>query len=144
MEIITGIIIIKDNKVLMVKESKKECYGKLAFPAGHVEDGENIMEAAKRELLEETGYKAELVKVFPIISFSGKRPMIMIHFLGNNEKLIQKYNTDEILGIEWIDLNDLHNLDSSQFRNYDVFETIINSLLHNQIYELDLLKSLES
>ena len=50
MEIITGIIIIKDNKVLMVKESKKECYGKLAFPAGHVEDGENIMEAAKREL----------------------------------------------------------------------------------------------
>ena len=100
MEIITGIIIAKDNKVLMVRESKKECYGKLAFPAGHVEDGENIMEAAKRELLEETGYKAELVKVFPIISFSGKRPMIMIHFLGNNEKLIQKYNTDEILGIE--------------------------------------------
>ena len=144
MEIITGIIIIKDNKVLMVKESKKECYGKLAFPAGHVEDGENIMEAAKRELLEETGYKAGLTKVFPIISFSGNRPMIMIHFLGNNEKLIQKYNTDEILGIEWIDLNDLHNLDSSQFRNYDVFETIINSLLHNQIYELDLLKSLES
>lgn len=144
MEIITGIIIAKDNKVLMVRESKKECYGKLAFPAGHVEDGENIMEAAKRELLEETGYKAELVKVFPIISFSGKRPMIMIHFLGNNEKLIQKYNTDEILKLEWIDLNDLHHLDSSQFRNYDVFETIINSLLHNQIYGLDLLKSLES
>ena len=29
MEIITGIIIVKDNKVLMVKESKKECYGNL-------------------------------------------------------------------------------------------------------------------
>lgn len=144
MEIITGIIIVKDNKVLMVKEEKKECHGKLAFPAGHVENGENIMEAAKRELLEETGYKADLVNVFPIISFSGKRPMIMIHFLGSNEKLIQKYHTDEILGIEWIDLNDLHHLDSSQFRNYHVFETIINSLLHNQIYGLDLLKFLES
>lgn len=70
--------------------------------------------------------------------------MIMIHFLGSNEKLIQKYNTDEILGIEWIDLNKLHHLDSSQFRNYYVFETIINSLLHNQIYGLDLLKSIES
>ena len=92
MEIITGIIIVKDNKVLMVKESKKECYGKLAFPAGHVEDGENIMEASKRELLEETGYTADITKVFPIITFSGKRPMIMIHFLGSNEKLIQKYN----------------------------------------------------
>ncbi len=144
MEIITGVIIVKNHKVLMVKESKKECYGKLAFPAGHVEDGENIMEAAKRELLEETGYKADLVKVFPIISFLGKRPMIMIHFLGSNEKLIQEYNTDEILKLEWIDLNDLHHLDSSQFRNYDVFETIMNSLLDNQMYKLDLLKSLES
>lgn len=144
MEIITGVIIVKNHKVLMVKESKKECYGKLAFPAGHVEDGENIMEAAKRELLEETGYKADLVKVFPIISFSGKRPIIMIHFLGSNEKLIQEYNTDEILKLEWIDLNDLHHLDSSQFRNHDVFETIMNSLLDNQMYKLDLLKSLES
>ena len=144
MEIITGIIIVKDNKVLMVKESKKECYGKLAFPAGHVEDGENIMEASKRELLEETGYTADITKVFPIISFSGKRPMIMIHFLGSNEKLIQEYHTDEILKLEWIDLNDLTHLNPSQFRNYDVFQTIINSFLHNQLYGLDLLKFLES
>ena len=33
MEVIVGTIILKDNKVLMVKETKKECYGKLAFPA---------------------------------------------------------------------------------------------------------------
>ncbi len=144
MEIITGVIILKHNKVLMVKESKKECYGKLAFPAGHLEGGEMIIEAAKRELKEETGYSADLIKVFPIITFSGKRPMIMIHFLGQNEKLVQKCETDEILGLEWVDISDFHNLDSSQFRNYEVFELIINSLLNNQIYDLDLLKSLES
>ncbi len=65
MEIIAGVIIVKNHKVLMVKESKKECYGKFAFPAGHVENGENIIDAAKRELLEETGYKADLTKLFP-------------------------------------------------------------------------------
>ena len=144
MEIIAGVIIVKNHKVLMVKESKKECYGKFAFPAGHVENGENIIDAAKRELLEETGYKADLTKLFPIISFSGKRPMIMIHFLGSNEKLIQEYHTYEILKLEWIDLNDLTHLNPSQFRNYDVFQTIINSFLHNQLYGLDLLKFLES
>lgn len=143
MEVIVGTIILKDNKVLMVKETKKECYGKLAFPAGHLEEGEIICEAAKRELMEETGYKAELIKVFPIITFSGKRPMIMIHFLGNNEELVEKYNTDEILGIEWVDISDFENLDSSQFRNYSVFKIIIQSLLNNQIYDLDLIKSLE-
>lgn len=141
MEVIAGTIILKDNKVLMVKETKKECYGKLAFPAGHLEEGEIILEAAKRELREETGYSAELVKVFPIITFSGKRPMIMIHFLGNNEELIEKYNTDEILAVQWVDISDFENLDSSQFRNYSVFKIIINSLLNNQIYDLDLIKS---
>ena len=70
--------------------------------------------------------------------------MIMIHFLGSNEKLIQEYHTDEILNLEWIDLNDLTHLNPSQFRNYDVFQTIINSFLHNQLYGLDLLKFLES
>lgn len=70
--------------------------------------------------------------------------MIMIHFLGSNEKLIQEYHTDEILKLEWIDLNDLTHLNPSQFRNYDVFQTIINSFLHDQLYGLDLLKFLES
>ena len=37
MEIIVGGIIEKDNKILMVKEAKKKCYGKWNVPAGHLE-----------------------------------------------------------------------------------------------------------
>ena len=36
MEIIVGAIVIKNNKILMVKEAKKSCYGQWNFPAGHV------------------------------------------------------------------------------------------------------------
>lgn len=35
MKIIAGCIIEKDNKILMVKEAKKKCYGQWNFPAGH-------------------------------------------------------------------------------------------------------------
>ena len=37
METIDGTIILKDGKILMVKEAKEKCYGKWAFPAGHIE-----------------------------------------------------------------------------------------------------------
>lgn len=144
MEVIVGTIILKDNKVLMVKETKKECYGKLAFPAGHLKDEENLLEGAKRELMEETGYTAKLIKAFPLITFSGKRPMIMLHFLGNDEKLIKEYDKEEILGTEWVDIRNFENLDETQFRNYSVFKIIINSILNNQTYNLDLIKYLES
>ena len=44
MEVIVGAIVIKDNKILMVKEAKRDCYGKWAFPAGHLEENERIIE----------------------------------------------------------------------------------------------------
>lgn len=33
---------IRDNKILMVKEAKKKCYGQWNFPAGHVDEHELI------------------------------------------------------------------------------------------------------
>ena len=55
MEIVSGCAIKRNNKILMVKEAKKICYGKYNFPAGHVDENELITDAAIREVYEETG-----------------------------------------------------------------------------------------
>ena len=49
----------KNNKILMVKEAKKKCYGQWNFPAGHVEENELVTDAAIREAYEETGCKVK-------------------------------------------------------------------------------------
>ena len=67
MEIIAGTIILKENKILMVKEAKKECHGKWSFPAGHLEQNETIFAGAEREAYEETGCKVKLKKAFPVL-----------------------------------------------------------------------------
>lgn len=54
--------------MLLIQETKKKCYGKWYFPAGHLEPGETIevlknknflffQQACRREVLEETGYE---------------------------------------------------------------------------------------
>ena len=42
MVVIAGCIVRKGNKILMVKEAKKKCYGQWNYPAGHMEEGEKI------------------------------------------------------------------------------------------------------
>ena len=68
MVVIAGCIVRKGNKILMVKEGKKNCYGQWNYPAGHMEEGEKITDTAIRETFEETGCKVKLTGVLPILN----------------------------------------------------------------------------
>ena len=43
-EVLVATVIVKDNKVLMVKETKEEVKGLLNLPAGHLEKNETLIE----------------------------------------------------------------------------------------------------
>ncbi|WP_148863050.1 NUDIX hydrolase [Marinobacter fonticola] len=53
-----AVIAVKDGRFLMVEERS---HGRIVFnqPAGHVEQHETILDAARREALEETGWEVE-------------------------------------------------------------------------------------
>ncbi|WP_420585230.1 NUDIX hydrolase [Ruegeria sp.] len=52
-------VVIHDAHVLLVQRSKQPDAGLWGFPGGHVEWGETVMQAAQRELHEETSVLAE-------------------------------------------------------------------------------------
>jgi len=52
-----GVVFDPDGNVLLILDR----YGRWAFPKGHVEGGESDVQAAKREVREETGIEAEIV-----------------------------------------------------------------------------------
>jgi ADP-ribose pyrophosphatase YjhB (NUDIX family) len=51
-------VVLRADKVLLVRRRNKPDAGLWGYPGGHVELGETVREAAARELLEETGVVA--------------------------------------------------------------------------------------
>lgn len=53
-----SVALVRGDQVLLVKRGHAPSKGFFAFPGGRVEAGESLENAARRELLEETGLKA--------------------------------------------------------------------------------------
>lgn len=60
-----GVVIKKNNKVLIGKRTGSHGSGNWAFPGGHIEFGETFKQTAEREVLEETGMEIECIPVDP-------------------------------------------------------------------------------
>jgi ADP-ribose pyrophosphatase YjhB (NUDIX family) len=55
MEINAGLVVISDNKILLMHPKGKENKHEWSIPKGTIENGEGVMETAIRETYEETG-----------------------------------------------------------------------------------------
>jgi ADP-ribose pyrophosphatase YjhB (NUDIX family) len=54
-----GAVLLREGKLLLVRRGFPPGQGKWSIPGGVIEAGESILEAAKRELFEETNLSAE-------------------------------------------------------------------------------------
>lgn len=88
----------KDNKVLMVKQYRKAVEQELyEIPAGCIDEGEDALETAKRELLEETGYgNGEITLINDFYASPGtNRSTHSIFFAKGVELINENLNLDE-------------------------------------------------
>lgn len=111
-------VIKQDDRFLAVRETSlnRPHAHVINQPAGHVEFGETLQEAAIRETLEETGWVCEIehaIGIYHYISDASNSQYLRICFAG---KLVQqKYPSPPdptILSTEWLTLQDveaIHN-----------------------------------
>lgn len=145
MKVISGCLVIKDNKILMVKEANPICYGKWNFPAGHVDEGEKIRAAAIREVFEETGCTVELRGILPIVSIKAPsgETHVLVRFIADIIKENIKFNPDEILDVKWIDIDEIKNMSIDEIRGLDTTKEFIKAIENNNIYPLDIISDLD-
>jgi 8-oxo-dGTP diphosphatase len=74
-----GVICVRDGEVLLVRRGTQPRLGEWSLPGGRIEYGEKAIEAAKRELLEETGVTAKIHGVLDVVD--GLFPEIDRHYV---------------------------------------------------------------
>lgn len=140
MVVIAGCLIVRDGKILMVKEAKKKCYGQWNFPAGHVDENELVTNAAIREAYEKTGCKVKLTGVLPIstVYLKEKETAIIIKFTADIIEENIKFDTEEILDVQWLDLEKVKNMTEQELRGYDTALKDIKNFEEKKIYPLEI------
>ncbi len=107
-------IIIHDEKLLVVRHHKDSDY--VALPGGHLEQGEDVKECIRREIIEELGIEPEIDRLLYIHTFQNKNDenKLELEFffeVKNGEKYLDCKNlsgshTFEISEIFWTGIND--------------------------------------
>ena len=139
MKVIAGCVVEKDNKILMVQEGLDFCYGQWNYPAGHVDEFENITQAAIREVKEETGLDVKLKGVLPICETELRNEThIIIRFVAEVIGGKVQFDSNEILDVKWIDIEEIEKMTEKELRNYEVGKTIIKDYIENKIYPIDI------
>ena len=119
-QVAVGVIVIRDNKVLLVKRKQPPGEGLWAIPGGRVELGETLQEAIEREVKEETGVTIRAghpVYTFEIIE-RDDAGCIRFHYVIVD--LLADHVTgepnpgDDACEARWVTLKELHDLPVSQ------------------------------
>ena len=105
-----GGVVLEGNKVLLVQVKSMKGRKIWTFPKGHIEPGETPRQAALREVLEETGYKASILKPMLKVRYAftlkGKYVKKVVQwYLMKKLGRIGKHDPSEILAINWVSIS---------------------------------------
>lgn len=136
----TAAIVTRDDRFLMVEERSE---GRVVFnqPAGHIEGGESIFAAARRETLEETGWEVELshfLGLYTYLSPVNNTTYFRFSFLATALTRVSAQLDTGIIAAHWLSLDEIRQR-RDQLRSPLVLECI-SDYLAGRRYPLDLIR----
>lgn len=138
--LVVSVSIFSEDKVLMIRESKPNAFDKWNFPRGRIDYGEDILNAARREVKEETGLDVKLNCTTGVYNFisSTNNQVILFHFTGEVIGGTLKLEEEVISEIKWVKTNELEEIRLEDLREPKVLKQIIGNLLKEKLYTISM------
>lgn len=138
MKIYVSTLVEKDGKFILVREKKKQCYGKWNIPSGHVEENEFITNAAVREVKEETNLDVELTGLISVYNnmFEDFNSISFIYTCKIIQDLKIDFDKNEIIETKWFTIEELKNM-KEELRDYNYIIETIRRYNENEIKPLN-------
>lgn len=136
--IAAGGVIEQEGKYLLIQEAREDIHGKWNLPAGQLDPGETVSEAAKREIYEECGFRVELTGVCQIGSWK-LVDNIAIGIIFST-KIVGgeiNFNPDEIMDAKWFTYDEILAM-RSELRSADFLIGAINNLRSYKLAPIDI------
>ena len=138
---LTVACIVEDNGRFLIVEEHRDGRLVLNQPAGHLESGETLLQAAVRETREETAWSVELVSITGLYLFTAANDTSYQRTCFSARPL--KYDAgqpldDGIVRARWMTLEEI-NQERHKLRSHLVLDCILD-YLNKPHYSLDLIR----
>ncbi len=100
-------------KLLLIQRKNEPCKGKWAFPGGFMDIDETTIDAARRELKEETGLvvgELHRVGIFDAVNRDPRERIITVAYYTILDKPVEVSGLDDAAQAKWFSLTELPDL----------------------------------
>ena len=121
------ILVNKKNQILFLNEYRRGIKKKtLGFPGGHIENDESPMKTIKRELLEETGYKAKKWKLLFKYTRHGTYNCGQDYiFIAKVSRIMRNKNIENNQK-KWLNINEIEEfLEQKKFKTVGIIASVL-------------------
>ena len=101
-----SVCVVREGEVLLARRANRKAFGMWSLPGGHIEYGEPVKTAALRELEEETGVTARIVRLLDCID--------VIH--KDRSGAVESHYVLSVFGAKWVSGTAIASSDASEVR----------------------------
>ena len=130
-----SVVVRRANEILVVQEAKPESRGRWNLPGGHVEHGEALLDAARRELREETQLELTLTHIVGVYTRAQAIRFVFAASPANQ----QPKAGDEVVDARFVAVETIESMSDDQLVASAVLRAILADVRRDARYPLEMI-----